>query len=809
MKKSILSMLALPLVVAACTSEEEILSDKTNDQYANIPTVEATFNWGAETRMNTKWDLEEGDKVGLAWLGVPNDEKYGGAELTINGNAYQNHPLYATASQMLQPQTSIYVGKYFSYYPYDAETVNIDKIKFSVAEQPLLDKYADSEAYAKSAKTSIWISPKWTDVTLTGDDETGYNQAGVDKTFNMYPRQFTNKAALNFTYKNNQPIDVIEQLPIGDVMIDKVKVMYVKNGSETTPVNVNAFTYNPTAEIEFDLTEEEQNYWFGHTFKSDDLTATDSKFGFVSNLKAGEVVLSAESKEGVATTNENKGKFYYNALPSNDGSLTENDKVVITIECTYGTVTITKPFNKIAKTYDYSLTEPKYLENFDGNTEKAVAMDKSFVNKLYATGNFTTDVDFSTADMNGMHVKNDDHLKQLLKFFRSYRNTESAYVLNLDADEDGEFKLSLASIQMLQEINAGISDSGTKKIAIKACSTHTTPKIVINGDNNEIPDMNLCFATSTPVTLRGTWTWAEKDAKMRYYVNNIFNEGTITVTTANVETYPSAAFTNNSNGIINVNTVTNWKVPTTNYGTINIAEDAELRVYGTTLTNDATSLEDYGKIYNSGVLGVVAGTTSPAINNYGYIKNNLNAKTYVTTNQYGTGFAVEFNRTSNKIGTIELTTATDNVSVSNATNTGFIKYTWDDAANEDGKYVTPSVDVKYNYLIVTKDIELVDAAPEIQYIEIAGDKEVVITCKKTSAFHTTRTQGSATIDDRIGFILKAGQKANIKEGNILWTKGAFLKGTLYLGGDFAYYSNLTTYFGGNPATDINNIIQYK
>ena len=130
-------------------------------------------------------------------------------------------------------------------------------------------------------------------------------------------------------------------------------------------------------------------------------------------------------------------------------------------------------------------------------------------------------------------------------------------------------------------------------------------------------------------------------------------------------------------------------------------------------------------------------------------------------------------------------------------------------ANEDGKYVTPSVDVKYNYLIVTKDIELVDAAPEIQYIEIAGGNEVVITCKKTSDFHTTRTQGSAKIDDRIGFILKEGQKANIKEGNILWTKGAFLKGTLYLGGDFAYYSNLTTYFGGNPATDINNIIQYK
>ncbi len=808
-------MLALPLVVAACTSEEEILSDKTNDQYANIPTVEATFNWGAETRMSTKWDLEEGDKVGLAWLGVPQGVDYGGAELVINGNAYQNHPLYATASKMLQPQTSIYVGKYFSYYPYDVETVNIDKIKFSVAEQPLLDGYADSEARAKYAKTSIWISPRWTDVTLTGDPETEYNQAGINKTFNMYPRQFTNKVALNFTYQNNQPTDVKEQLPIGDVMIDKVKVMYVKNGSETTPVNVNAFTYNPTAEIKSDLTEKEQNYWFDHTFKSDDLTKTDSKFGFVGNLIADEVVLFAESKKGVATTNENKGKFYYNALPSNDGNLTKDDKVVITIECTYGTVTITKPFNEIAKTYDYSLTEPKYLENFDGNAEKSVEMPNSFVNKLYATGNFTTDVDFSTADMNGMHVKNDDHLKQLLKFFRSYRNTESGYVLNLDADEDGEFKLSLASIQMLQEINAGISDSSTKKIAIQACSTDGTPKIVINGDNDEIPDMNLCFAKSTPVTLRGTWTWAEKDAKMRYYVNNIYNEGTITVTADNVETSPSAAFTNNLNGIINVNTVTNWKVPTTNYGTINIAEDAELRVYGTTLTNDATAAVTYteeskayaGRIYNYGVLGTVNGSGSPVINNYGYIKNYENAKTYVTSNQLGTtGFTGEFNPTTNKIGVIELTTYEDNVSVSNATNTGFIKFHWNEKAEKDGKYVTPSADVKYNYLIVDRNIEFDAEAPELKYVEIDADNEVVITCKKTSAFHQA-IQQSNKVAYRIGFILPAKQKANIKEGNILWTNGAFLKGTLYLGGEFKYNSTLTTYFGGND-TDSNNIIQY-
>lgn len=421
-----------------------------------------------------------------------------------------------------------------------------------------------------------------------------------------------------------------------------------------------------------------------------------------------------------------------------------------------------------------------------------------------------------------MHVKDNDHLKKMLNYYNEVKKvanpeskpSETDIKLYLDPNPNGEFLLSLEAIDLLQKINEGCAYDD-KNISIQPCNDsdhgNVPTEIVVIGADNEIPNMDLCFESNTAVTLRGTWNWNNDEVKKTWWVGPFNNEGVINVEATNVETSTNSGELNNTAlGTINVNSVANWKVKTTNYGTINIAEDAELRVYGTTLTNDATTLEDCGKIYNSGVLGVVAGTTNPAINNYGYIMNNSDAKTYVTTNQTsGADFAKAFDQTNNKIGVIQLTTATDNVSVSNATNTGFIKYTWDDAANEDGKYVTPSVDVKYNYLIVTKDIELVDAAPEIQYIEIAGDKEVVITCKKTSAFHTTRTQGSATIDDRIGFILKAGQKANIKEGNILWTKGAFLKGTLYLGGDFAYNSNLTTYFGGNPATDINNIIQYK
>ena len=288
------------------------------------------------------------------------------------------------------------------------------------------------------------------------------------------------------------------------------------------------------------------------------------------------------------------------------------------------------------------------------------------------------------------------------------------------------------------------------------------------------------------------------------------NEGEINVTASDFDIYEDTKLMNTALGTIKVNAVSNWKIETTNYGKVYIAPNQELRVFGTTFTNDATSLQAYGSIDNQGVLGVVAGTSDPVINNYGYIKNYKGAKTYVTYNQTSSAsFAKFFNQTSNKMGTIELSTATDNVSVSNATNTGFIKYTWDSAAEANGnKYVTPSKDVKYNYLIVDRDIALVDAAPEIKYIEIKASKEVVISCDPDDAFYTSRKKAEGTQNiEGIGFILPVGQKANIKEGNALNPSAVFLKGTLYLGGNFEYTGNYTSYLGGT-FTDMNNIIKY-
>ena len=810
MKRSVLTMLALPLVVAACTSEEEILTEKANSQYANIPTVETNFNWGADTRLANKWGLEKGDVVGLAWMGIPEktgvgvepgtaEDQYGGTSLAITGKAYQNHPLYSTADgadAMLQPKTSIYVGKYFSYLPYDESTVNIDKIKFSVANQDLVDANIDKDAWDKTAAKSIWISPTWTDVTLAGDID-GNNKAGINETFDIYPRKFSNGVALYFDYENNTP-------NTGNVEIYGVTVGYKNSGANKA---VTKFTYAPNAEDSSNPRNDA--YWSSKGFA--DVNGVEGETGVITLLP--------NKDEAIATTNAgNTGAFFFNALPAKT-ALSATDDIEIVITSTYGVVTITKPVNEIAYT-NVGTVSSEYKEKADGSddTANAVGITESFVNKLYKNGKFVTEVDFTKAVMNGMHVKDNDHLKKMLNYYNEVKKvanqeskpSETDIKWYLDPNPNGEFLLSLEAIDLLQKINEGCAYDD-KNISIQPCNDsdhgNVPTEIVVIGADNEIPNMDLCFESNTAVTLRGTWNWNNDEVKKTWWVGPFNNEGVINVEATNVETSTNSGELNNTAlGTINVNSVANWKVKTTNYVTINIAEDAALRVYGTTLTNDATAAVTYteeskayaGRIYNYGVLGTVNGSGNPVINNYGYILNgSADAKTYITNNAITSStFANSFGA-SNKIGTIELTNATDNVSVSKSDNQGFIKYNW----NGGETYVTPSTAVKYNYLVLTSNITFTEAEPEILYLEIAGTNEVVITNAKGSGF------ASDDYSRLKGFIMGKDSKANIKKNNVIWSSAAYLEGTLYLGGEFYNKSDYITYFGGTDS-DKQNIIKY-
>lgn len=777
--KNFIKIMALPLLTVACTSEDTLLENKADGQFADIAQVDVDFTVGTETRLANEWKLEAGkDVVGLAWLGVPDEPAYGGEELAITGKAYQNHPLYAVSEKSLQPKTSIYVGKYFSYYPYDTKVVNIAEIGFSVAKQPLIDRNSDSEAYNKAAAQSIWISPKFTDVTLQGDAD-GKDQAGIDKTIKISPQQFTNKVALDLTYKNNTLADVAPS------EIYEIEVKYWDDAAAAQK-SVGTFTYAPT-------TEQAEEAWKDMALSSG-LSAVPGV-----NATLGTTVLTSDN---AVSTTENKGKFYYNALPAYE-KLEKDGKVELILTTTYGKITVLKDIEKIAMTQ----TSNGYKPKFDGeDAAQSVAMENSFINKLGVTGKLVAeDIDFLTAIMDGMHVKDDAMLQKMLNYFKKYK-MGTAYgeskvgtdvKLYLDADGNGEFRLSKTSVELIDEINEGTTPA-EKLISIQKCDgTHAVPTKIILTEGGEVPAANLVFEnTLNRLFLDNTaWTWNNADIKQMRNVTVLVNEGDLTIGAGSVRT---------TNGIMNAGTVTITSVANIqsnfiNNGTITINEDAEMLAYGKTITNQSTDLEAFGKIENKGVLAVSAGVADGKIINYGYIKNHEGAKTYITTNQTTSVSFADPLSSTNKFGTIELTTATDNISVSNATEQGFIKYTWE--PQENGIYVTPSPDVKYNYLIVKNNIQFTEMEKEVKFIEVAGTDEVVITTKGSNPVFTGTTRRLS------GFIMKEGTKANIKEGNALYTTAAYIQGTLYNGGTFDYNSDLTTYLGGRPA-DANNIRVY-
>lgn len=816
-KKNLLVAVALPLFVAACSSEDVLVESQSNNQYDGIAKVDAKFNLGeTESRLATQWGIEAGkDILGFAWLGVNNGQ---GASVGMNGLAYQNHPLFAATAGSFQPETSIYVGKYYTYHPYDYNTKSVKAVDFTVEKQDMLSTYNDL------AKTSIWISPKWTNVTLEGNVY-GDDKAGVDQTFNIYPRQFSNYANLFMTYFNNDPIT-------GAPEIKSIKVSYLDESGNV--ISINKFAYAPTEEEYTGTVSAADNFWSNYTM-------IDGTF----NASTGTRATTPESVNGVtasvgaialtpATEYIATGESYrvrYNALPA-IGEVSAKTVLKVEIETTYGKITYPSNETELADNKKMTLdliaktqkADGTFSDFFDGEKKDGVLVGvdahESFVQRPYKTGRFDFSVDFFDAVMDGMHVEDNAQLMKMLTFYKTYKTpaymggkyVERGVDLYLDADANGEFKISKKALALVQEING---NAGTGNIALHPCDLTcgenvVAPKIVVFNeadaeDENykEVPTFGAIFGSNVDIYLDDqAWTWNSNDKKNTGRVKTIFNRGDLEInaTTVNAGHTSLTIFKgieNTAAATITVKSVANVKIDLVNKGGISVKPNAELLAYNSIITNEATSLTAFGQIDNDGVIGVVENTTGE-VHNYGYIHNDAAAKTYITTNETeGADFKAAWSST-NKIGTIMLTDKFDNVSVKNATKHGFIKYAWDGGAT----YVTPTPveDVKYNYLIVKENLEFIDDEEEIKFLEIANTgKEIVLRSNKDNDFANQVLRG---------FVMQAGAKVNIKTKNKIQAEAAYITGSrVYVGGEFIY-NKLTSYLGGN-STDTDCIVIYE
>ena len=832
MKKYLLSALALPLLFA-CSSEDYLDQKATdNDQFAGIEKVDATFSMAEGTmRMANDWELEEGDKYGFAWLGD-------GTNVGIDGNAYQNHPLTQTGN-IFKPETSIYVGKYFLYRPYDFSVVSPAAINFTVDNQTVTDGMGGA-AWAGLAKNAIIIGDKWTDVTTTGTTDAAgkkWDEAGIEKSYKIYAAIFSNQTGLDLTYTNNNlgfagqviagATDINYTYPTGST----IGAADIYDGTVELVGAAKTFTYAPTAAGMEPITVAGAAAHDGTFWANKKNVATAYGFNFTDaavTLNFGENGISTDKAN-------NKGWFWFNSLPVTAGNATSATVVNTILNTSYGVVTINETLASCAYAYDDTNEEWVKLAAADNLTADPVEWDpashNTFVNQYgNHKGKYELTVDFSTANMANMHVRDDAHLQKLLKYYIA-SNMTSALTLNLDqaSATDNTFKISKISIALIQTIQAA-----GHNVKVQACTTHGTPKIIVTqdgqaalglADKKEVPALNNVFAVPTDVYLSSDceWTWTGGTTGATAYktpltidtnVSSITNEGTLTVNATNVElSVPASTLENAAGATMTFTKVTTVKNDLTNLGTINVGSSsnktAEIRAYGAEIKNDATSLTASGTINNYGVVGVSAGTTGQ-FNNYGLIDMKDNdAITLLTSNEIYSGanaFGANFSNASgseNKMGTVVLPEGNKYalVSVSNGSAQGFIKYKWN-----DDEYSHDAGNVKYNTIVVEDNIEFKGAAgsiTEIKFIEFNGTRTKVVNPAAQDRFAGLK-----------GIIVNAGKSIIIEMTNqLVCSDGAYLGAgaTVYKGGTFTYPAGQETanYFSITGKTwSTDQIVEY-
>lgn len=851
MKKYLYSALALPLLFA-CSSEDiteqEVIS---NDQFAGIEKVDATFSMaegftrfdGGGNDENVTWNPQEGDLWGFAWL----TDAYtgnGDVKVAITGNAFQNHNLIQTDG-IFKPQTSIYVGKYYIYRPYDKTTVSPQAINFkSLEEQPLAEGMASTgQAWKNLAKTAINIGDKWTEVTPNGwadVDGNTWDNAGTEGHYKLYAAMFSNQTGLDLTYVKNNPtfaaataisgatdinLTYAAGEPVGAADIYKVTVDL--DGS------AKSFTYAPTASP--NGAAHSGTYWAdksnlgagqGFTFTDDVIT-----------LKA------ADQTNGLSTgDNGSKGWFWFNSLPVTAGTGALGTAVQTVLTTSYGNVTVNSTVGACAYAFEQpdgaAATAPKEWIKFAAATDQTktpkewdIAVHNTFVNQYgNHKGKFALNVDFSTGVMNNMHIQSDAHLQKLLKYYIASGKADAATLL-LDKDADNEFKISKISIALIQTIQAA-----GHNVKVKACdadATHTPGKIVVTqagqtGDlanATEVPALNNVFAAATDVYLSKDcdWTWSGNygvndngtdPLPVDANVTSIINEGTattkLTVYAKNIELSVAGKTLKNAAGAtMNITQVTTVKTALTNLGTINVGKAdntaAELRAYAVDITNEATALNACGVINNHGVVGVTAGTTpAGTFNNYGDINMMSDAAiTLLTTNATGADAFGAAWADANKMGTVNLpaNNPTALVSVSNSTNTGFIKYIWPAATTT---YATPAGNVKYNTIVVSNDITFTAAEEEIKYIEFNGTRTQVVnplTANKLTQLKGIIVNAGKSIIIEMNNVIDVSVGAHLGTGATIYKGGKFRKG----GADFTTAGQTTNYLG---PWSLDQVVEY-
>lgn len=768
------------LALTACSQDEELTSVKQNGSVSPIafnvtfgeqPGVGTKAEFGGTHGYTLMWTAKDKDKMSL-FHGLTTVPAATPASITGGGNAiYEAQGNASDGGVMFTTHSMVEDGQAIMVYPADTTfAYKKNKLYVSVPEN-------QTEASRK-------LLPFMSEGLNIADWEEGANDgAGYARNYEIAMKQVGTLFTLKTVWDNDEPVKTLAE------------------ADEIIPINVTSVALTrPTDKFNTKLEVKLSNATPAYATKvegRDDWNAV-SVVDYAGGNATQVETLTTEAVSGLETSE-------FVILPQEKASASAGNDASVKIYTRYGSVTVD---DSDEETMWGTSKESTYTEKNKGKVSEALEdviekysawkqtdTDSKFYNEQ--VGVHVTryiDADLATLDMSDVCIKDDKHLHDILLVHDAYQKGQDL-TLTIDGNADGVFEMSMATEAMLQ---------ARPEVGLKACTKpgHACTTIRLIG-GGEIPSINwikdgvggsnldiVLAAGETP------WTWTGGTRNM-HKVNVLTNLGTI-----NIAETATVGFTNLSNGfagivnngILNINggvtTFTGTSTLTlnvTNNKTINIAQGAELRSGEYCIfTNESSAATEMGNIFNSGIFATVNGGV---INNYGLIQNMLGGTanmTYITTNATGKAKFENPYSATNKFGTIVLKNADDNISVSNATAEGFIKYEYTDV-----NYVTPEV-CKYNYIIVKNhDITFSAEAKELQFIEVVGESSMpVITNPNAERF--------ITLD---GFILKG--EANLKENNKLVTKAAYIQGTLYYGGTFVQSGTSTvptttgTYLGNS------------
>lgn len=289
-------------------------------------------------------------------------------------------------------------------------------------------------------------------------------------------------------------------------------------------------------------------------------------------------------------------------------------------------------------------------------------------------------VDLKDLNLNGLHIIDEDHLKDVAEVLKVFKLKDSKTVFYLDGDENGEFRIETPEgYQAYKEIITFADDIDDKTLELQLCKKDDEKcKLVVLKSiaTDEVPEV-LKFGKSTPtdevlVQLEGEWTLTGShtfdkvdslivgNGTKLQLIGTVNNKTTVKNAAENAQFVATTALVNRPEGEINVITrEVILQMPTYNYGTINVGTDetgsqttgdtnVRLRmsglnvegidannrlklvneIYTTKLTYESTydetlkyvkDTEGRGKIYLKNRLATVD-KTNGAICNYGYIE---------------------------------------------------------------------------------------------------------------------------------------------------------------------------------------------